>query len=167
MEFILRQWRETDVDSVAKYADNKKIANNLRDVFPYPYTREDAKNYIFSCINGDESRQICRAIDVGGEAVGSIGIFLQGDVARKSAELGYWLAEPFWGRNIMSRAVRQLCGEAFLQYDIVRIYAEPFAYNIGSRRVLEKSEFQLEGILRNSVCKNGRIYDACMYARLK
>ena len=99
--------------------------------------------------------------------VGSVGIFVQGDVARKSAELGYWLGEPFWGKGVMSAAVRQICAEAFEKFDIVRIYAEPFAHNAASRKVLQKAGFTLEGIMKDSVCKNGEIFDSCMYALLK
>ncbi len=99
--------------------------------------------------------------------MGSIGVFCGRDVYRRSAEIGYWLAEPFWGQGIMSEAIRRISEEAFRRFDIVRLYAEPFAVNVGSRRALEKAGFELEGILRNSVCKNGRILDSCVYARLK
>lgn len=164
MEFSLREWRESDAESVAKYADNKNISNYLRDVFPHPYTLNDAREYVASCISADEARQLTRAIVVNGEAVGSIGIFLCSDVYRLSAELGYWLAEPFWGNGIMSRAVTQICGEAFQKYKIVRIFAEPYAHNAGSRRVLEKAGFALEGYLKNSVYKNDTLYDSCIYS---
>ena len=167
MDFILREWKIQDVTAVAKYANNPKIADYLRDVFPYPYTREDATEYVESCIKAGDETQLCRAIEADGEAVGSIGIFLGDDVYRRSAELGYWLAEPFWGKGIMSRAVVQLCEEAFQRYDIVRIFAEPYSCNQRSQRVLEKAGFTLEGIMRSSVCKHGVMYDSCMYALIK
>lgn len=167
MEFKLRAWKPEDVNSVAQYANNPKIAANLRDAFPYPYTREDAKSYVEGCANEDSTRRLTRAIVVNGEAAGSIGVFLGVDVYRKSAELGYWLAEPFWGNGIMSAAVRQICKEAFERFDIVRIHAEPFAFNSGSRRVLEKAGFTREGTLRSSVYKNGVIQDSCLYALLR
>ena len=163
---ILRPWRISDIPDVARCAANPKIAANLRDCFPYPYTEADARDYVTSCIQAGESRQLCRAIEVVGRAAGSIGVFLHDDVYRKSAELGYWLAEDFWGRGIMTDAVRRLCDEAFQRFGIVRIYAEPYAYNLGSRRVLEHAGFQLEGVLRKSVFKNGQLYDSCIYARL-
>ena len=99
MEFDLRPWRKTDVDSVYRYANNKRIADNLRDVFPFPYVREDAENFVEACIEADGQGQICRAICVEGEAVGSIGVFVGSDVYRRSAEVGYWLAEPFWKKR--------------------------------------------------------------------
>lgn len=167
MEFVLRPWRESDIISVAKHADNKKIADNLRDVFPHPYRYEDAAAYVRSCLDAPEERQYVRAIEVNGEAVGSIGIFLGEDVCCKSAEIGYWLAEEYWGNGIMSRAIRLLCDEAFARYDLVRVYAQPFAHNIGSKRALQKAGFELEGVLRRSIYKNGKVFDSCMYALLR
>lgn len=166
MEFTLRKWSLDDIESVAHYANNEKIARNLRDAFPYPYTPDNARGYIESCISGEE-HTLCRAIDVGRAAVGSIGIFPCTDVYRRSAELGYWLAEDFWGKGIMTEAVRRICAEAFDRFDIVRIYAEPFAHNQGSRKVLEKAGFAYEGTMKCGVYKNGSIYDYCMYALLR
>jgi ribosomal-protein-alanine N-acetyltransferase len=167
MEFILREWEEQDAEKIVRYADNPKIAANLRNSFPYPYTLSDARAYVDFCVRNEGKGQLCRAIEIAGEPVGSIGIFLQSDVACRCAELGYWLAEPFWGRGIMSGAARRLCKEAFERFDLLRICAEPFAYNTGSRRVLEKAGFELEGILKKSVFKNGQVYDSCMYALIK
>lgn len=167
MEFLLRKWEKQDAAKIVRYADNPKIAANLRDSFPYPYTVTDARAYVDFCVENEGKRQLCRAIEIAGEPVGSIGVFLQSDVARRSAELGYWLAEPFWGKGIMSDAARQLCGEAFERFDLLRIFAEPFAYNTGSRRVLEKAGFELEGILKKSVVKNGAVHDSCMYALVR
>ena len=142
-DFTLRPWREADAASIARYADNAKIAANLRDVFPCPYAPQDAATFVESCIRQEGRGQMCRAIEVDGEAAGSIGLFLGSDVYRRSAELGYWLGEPFWGRGIMSRAIRRMCEEAFSRYDIARIHAEPYAANLGSRRALEKAGFTL------------------------
>lgn len=167
MEFSLRPFTLLDAESILRYANNKKIADNLRNGFPYPYTREDTLNFLHACLDRDESKSFVRAIEIAGEAVGSIGIFCGDDVYAKSAEVGYWLGEPFWGKGIVSRAIARMCGEAFARYDIIRIYAEPYAYNTGSRRALEKAGFALEGIKKNSVYKNGIIHDSCMYALLK
>lgn len=167
MDFELRKWRPEDAANVARHANNEKIACNLRDAFPYPYTLQDAKFYVESCAASDETRQLFRAVAIGGEAVGSIGLVLGSDVYRKSAELGYWLSEDFWGKGIMTEAVRRICAEAFARFDIVRIYAEPYANNTGSRKVLEKAGFTLEGIMRNGVTKRGKVIDFCMYALLK
>ena len=165
MDFKLRPWRAEDAENVAFYANNKKIAANLRDVFPYPYTLEDAKGYIDFCIA--EDNPFCFAIEVDGKAVGSIGVFVKDDVYKKSGEIGYWLAEPFWRKGIMSRAVSELCALVFEKTDLVRIFAEPYARNAGSRGVLEKAGFELEGVLKKSVYKNGIIEDSCIYAKFR
>lgn len=167
MNFILRQWRQSDAADVARYADNEQIARNLRDVFPHPYTLADARDYVDSCLAGDPEMSLCRAIAVDDHAVGSIALCRGSDVYQKTAELGYWLAEDFWGRGIMTQTVRQICREGFSRWDIQRIYAEPFAHNIASRRVLEKAGFTLEGIMRRGVFKRGQVCDFCMYALLQ
>ena len=167
MEFTIRKWEKRDAESVAKYANNEKIAKNLRNVFPYPYTLEDAKGYVYSCVDCGDDRQLVRAIDVNGEAVGSVGLFLGTDVAERSAELGYWLAEEYWRKGIMSSAVKQLCREAFETFELERIYAEPFAYNEGSKGVLLKAGFTYEGTMRSSVYKRGQVFDQCLYSLLK
>ena len=167
MDFILRPWRREDVPDVLKYANNDKIARNLRNIFPYPYIRTDAETFIESCIAADETHQLFQAIEVEGRAAGSIALCRGGDVYALAAELGYWLAEDFWGKGIMTRAVQQICEEGAERWeDLLRIYAEPFAHNTASRRVLEKAGFTLEGVLRKSVCKRGRVCDSCMYALL-
>jgi len=140
MDFVLRKWVPEDAESVAHYADNPRIARNLRDTFPCPYTLRDAESYIASVMEG-EDRQLCRAIVVAGAAAGGIGVFPGSDVYRKSAEIGYWLAEEYWNQGIMTSAVRQICKEAFKKLDIVRIYAEPYVYNAGSRAVLQTTGF--------------------------
>jgi len=167
MDFELRRWKVEDAPDVALYANNEKIAKNLRDAFPYPYTLGDAEAYVGSCVNETEELKLCRAIEADGHAIGSIGVFLDGDVYRKSAELGYWLAEDYWGRGIMTQAAKRICSEAFARYDIVRIYAEPFAYNTASRKVLENAGFTLEGVMRSGVYKRGELCDYCMYALLR
>lgn len=168
MYFILRPWRREDVEDVLRYANNEKIARNLRNIFPYPYIRTDAENFVNSCLEADETCQMFRAIEAEGRAVGSIALCRGGDVYVRTAELGYWLAEDYWGQGIMTQAVRQICREGFEQWDdLVRIYAEPYARNAPSRRVLEKAGFALEGVLRQNVFKEGEVCDSCMYALLR
>lgn len=167
MDFLLREWRPDDAPNAAKHADNAKIARNLRDVFPHPYGLKDAEQYINSCLCASRESSICLAIEIDGGAAGSIGAFRMDDVYQKSAELGYWLGEEYWSRGIMSAAVAQICQKAFTRWDIVRIFAEPFSGNIGSRRVLEKNGFLLEGVMKNGVFKNGELLDYCMYALLR
>lgn len=167
MNFTVRPWRMEDAPALVPYADDPLVARNLRDVFPNPYTLADAEGYIRSCIQQEGHGQLCRCIEVDGEAAGSVGLFLGNDVYRRSAELGYWLGRPFWRRGIMTSAVKEMRALGFGTWDIVRIYAEPYARNAGSRGVLEKAGFTLEGIKRKSVFKNGELLDSCVYARLR
>lgn len=165
--FILRPWLPSDAEAVAIAANNPNIAANLRNVFPSPYTLADAEWFVGDCIAQGEERRLMRTIVIDGQAAGSIAVFVQDDVYEKTAELGYWLAEDHWGKGVMTKAVRQICREAFSRFDILRIYAEPFADNPGSRRVLEKAGFTCEGTMRNGVYKNGRVHSYCMYALLR
>jgi len=165
MDFELRKWETSDTENFFKYSNNTKIAENMRASFPA--TLEESKTIVesFSCNN--EIKQCCRAIVVNGEAVGCVALFIKNDVYCKSAEIAYWLGEPFWGKGIMSQALKQLCQIAFEEYDIVRIFAEPYAHNIGSRKVLEKAGFVLEGTMKKGAYKNWRFLDYCMYALSK
>lgn len=166
-EFQLRTWKKEDAESLARAANNPNIAKNLRNVFPNPYTLQDAVWYINDSMAHAGEKQINYAIVIDGQAAGSIGVFVKEDIYEKSAELGYWLAQEYWRRGIMSEAVRQICTEAFETFDIVRIFAEPFADNAGSRGVLEKAGFTYEGTMRNGVYKNGALHSYCMYSVLR
>ncbi len=165
--YTLRPWRMEDAESVAEFANNPKIAKNLLNVFPSPYGLADAKEYLARCIEAGEERQLTRAIEVDNRAVGSIGIFLGEDVYEKSAKIGYWLGEQYWGRGVMTRAVRELSELAFSKYDIVRIQAEVFSGNKPSCRVLERAGYTFEGIKRCAVYKNGSIQDLHTYALVR
>ena len=164
MSCVLGKWRLSDAKDLAAALNNEKVLNHLRDGLPFPYTEQDAHDYIIAMLSSDENSTFAYAITIDGRAVGSIGAFRQGNIHYRTAELGYYIAEEYWGKGLMTDAVRQLCEKIFSQTDIVRIYAEPFAYNTGSRRVLEKAGFQLEGILKNNAYKNGQVLDMALYA---
>ncbi len=166
-DFTLRPWRTEDADALVRAANNPNIAKNLRNIFPHPYTLESARWFIGDCIASADKPVINYAIEVSKAVAGSISVSVKDDVYEKSAELGYWLAEEHWRKGIMSAAVSAVCREAFERFDIVRIFAEPFADNAGSRGVLEKAGFTCEGIMRNAVYKNGEIHSCCMYSVLR
>lgn len=158
----VRSWKMSDADTLPTYANNRKIWLNLRDRFPYPYTRRDAVDFIrFARAQRPET---AFAIAVGGEAVGGIGFLLNGDVERVSAEIGYWLGEPFWGRGIATEALVAVTRHAIEAHGLTRLYALPFAENTASSRVLEKAGYVLEARLRRSAIKDGRIGDQLQYA---
>ena len=164
MNYILRKWRMSDAKDLASALNNEKILNNLRDGLPLPYTEKDAADYISAMLSADENNTFAYAVTVDDRAVGSIGAFRQSNIHRQTAELGYYLAEEYWGHGIMTNAVLQICSQIFETTDILRIYAEPFSYNIGSCRVLEKAGFTFEGIMKNNAVKNGRVIDMAMYS---
>jgi ribosomal-protein-alanine N-acetyltransferase len=161
----VRTWRKDDLEDLLRHANNPKIADNLRDQFPYPYTRRNAIDYLGYVRTQDVPQSF--AIEFDGQAIGGIGFKLGVDIARLSAEMGYWLAEPFWGRGLTTRAVTAICDWAFENYRIVRVFATVFSHNVASIRVLEKSGFTREGTLKRSAVKNGVILDQIMYAKVR
>ena len=164
MDIKLRKWKETDLDSLVKYANNHNVAKWLTNGFPHPYTIEDGKSYLSMIANDNPTKVF--AIDVNGEAVGSIGIFPQTDIHEKCAEMGYWLAEEYWGQGIMTKTIQEIVSYGFQTFDIVRIFARPFSTNLKSQRVLEKAEFTLEAKLKKALFKNGEYMDELIYAKL-
>lgn len=162
MNFTLRPWTSNDLDSLVKYANNPKIAKNLTNKFPYPYTEENGRNFIEFATQNNPLHVM--AIDINGEAIGGIGVHPQSDVQCKNAELGYWLAEPFWGNGIITSAVKQMVDYGFANFDITRIFARPFGSNIASQRVLEKAGFKLEARFDKTLYKNGEFLDELIYA---
>lgn len=167
MQSLIRKWRLEDAENLAAALNDRAVLDNLRDGLPYPYTPDDALDYIRAMLAADENSAFAYAVVADGKAVGSISAFRQENIHSRTAELGYYLSREYWGQGIMTRSVEQLCDTLFSATDLLRIYAEPFAHNIGSRRVLEKSGFQLEGILRANAVKNGKVLDMAMYARVK
>ena len=167
MKCRIRKWELSDAKDLAAALSNRKVQDNLRDGLPYPYTEQDGKEFISAMLSADENETFAFAITVNNMVIGSIGIFRQGNIHRQTAELGYYIAEEYWGKGIMAEAVKQICEYVFGNSDIIRIYAEPFAYNIASCRVLEKAGFQYEGTLRSNAVKNGKVMDMKMYSLLK
>jgi ribosomal-protein-alanine N-acetyltransferase len=159
---VIRPWRPGDEESLIAHANNYNVWRNLRDRFPHPYTMEDAREWIRRA--GEESPQTNFAIAVDGEAVGGIGLMLKGDIHRCSAEIGYWLGETFWGRGVVTEAVRAMTQWAFDNFHLSRIYAGVLEWNPASMRVLEKAGYQFEGRLRKAVVKQNQVMDEFIYS---
>jgi RimJ/RimL family protein N-acetyltransferase len=158
----VRSWQISDAQALVTYGNNRKIWLNLRDRFPYPYTRRDALEFLRSVVG--RQPETVFAVTLDDEAIGSIGFVLQQDVERVSAEIGYWLGEPFWGRGIASEALSAVTTYATERHGLTRLFALPFASNVASCRVLEKAGYRLEARLRRSAIKDGTIVDQCQYA---
>lgn len=162
MEFTLRPFTADDAELLPEYANNYNIARNMMNVFPHPYSAADAEKFI-AMVSQQNPTQVF-TIDINGRASGAIGIFPQQDIMCRNAELGYWLAEPFWGKGIITRAVKQMVEYGFKTWDINRIYARPFGSNKGSQKVLEKAGFILEARFEKTIFKFGEYQDELVYA---
>jgi RimJ/RimL family protein N-acetyltransferase len=162
---LLRPLQERDVASIVKHANDRAVWRNMRDAFPHPYRLEDARKFVARVAEPGDARVF--GIEVGGEIVGAAGLYPQPDVYARSAELGYWLGTAFHGRGVMTRVVGAMCEFAFSHEWMERVFASVFAWNGASMRVLEKCGFQREGVLRNSVFKDGQLIDAVMFSRLR
>ena len=120
MEFKLRPWQHADLKSLVTYANNNNIAKNLTDQFPHPYTEEDGRWFI-NYANQDDLNHIF-AIEINGEAAGSIGIHQQTEMHRRNAELGYWLGEPFWSKGLTKEAIAAVIKFGFEQLQLTTIF---------------------------------------------
>jgi [ribosomal protein S5]-alanine N-acetyltransferase len=163
---LLRPWCETDARRLTEIADNRNIADNLRDGFPNPYYLKDAIEWLGVILPENDPVRFF-AIEVDGILSGSIGLVAKSDIYRKNIEIGYFLDQKLWGRGIITSAIKAATSYAFKSFDVVRVYAEPFSDNNGSRRALEKSGYILEAILKKNVVKGDIIKDSCIYSVLK
>jgi RimJ/RimL family protein N-acetyltransferase len=161
----IRPWRLDDAESLAKHANNRKVWLALRDLFPHPYTSDDAHKFLQKAMDAEPVTNFY--IEVEGLATGVIDIHLGQDVHRHTATLGYWLGEDFWGRGIMTEVVAAFTDFCFEDSPIRRISAEVFANNPASARVLEKAGFVFEGCLKNNVIKDGKLLGSLLYAKTR
>lgn len=162
----LRPWRADERGLLCQRADNPNIAKNLWDRFPSPYTPRDAEEWLNDHADKPPLGG-AYAIEVGGEPMGTIAVHPRADVERLSGEIGYWLAQECWGRGIATAAVSAVTEAVFQHTSLLRIYAPVFSWNPASMRVLEKSGYVEEGILRRSIVKHGTLLDRVLYARTR
>ena len=165
LKVSLRPFELADAPRMAELANNKKISDNMSDGFAHPYTIANAENFIKRVVGQDPATVF--AIEYGGLYVGNIGLHRGTDVHRKSAEIGYFLGEPYWNKGIMTQAVRLITEYGFKNLDIVRIYTGVFEYNQASQHVLEKCGYTKEAVFKKAICKNGQIWDEVRYAKVK
>ncbi|MCG8574978.1 MAG: GNAT family N-acetyltransferase [Flavobacteriales bacterium] len=161
MDFNIREIRTSDLDDLVKYANNANIADNLTDRFPYPYSRKDGEEFIEMVQNNTTDRIF--AITTNDHLIGTIGLHPQSGLYIKNVELGYWVAEPFWGKGIATGAVRKILEYAFENLDVDRVFAKAFGSNIGSQKVLTKNGFRLEACFPKTLFKDGEYYDDMVF----
>jgi ribosomal-protein-alanine N-acetyltransferase len=162
---VIRTYRASDAEFITPLLNDRDVWLNLSDRVPHPYTVDNAKEFIALQLTLETPRNL--AITVDGRAVGSVGVIPEEGIARVSAEIGYWLGKPYWGRGIASAAVTAMTSYAFSRFDFTRLCAWIFTHNDGSRRVLEKCGYVREGHTRQAVIKDGVIHDEYLYATYK
>ena len=164
-EYFIRSFELTDKESIVKYANNYKVAKNLRDRFPFPYKESDAEEWLmFAC---NQNPELSFAIANSKELIGGIGLDPQDDVNKYSVEIGYWLAEPFWGKGIATAVLKEMTQYTFKNFKYNRIFASVFDGNKASERVLQKAGYKKEANLRKSVYKKGKFLDQYVYSILR
>lgn len=166
MKITLEKWKIEDADDLMKIC-NETDRTYLSNRLPYPYTEENADWWLNMVSEKEGKNGIFRSVRVDGEIVGNITVEQKEDVFVKDAELGYLLLPDMWSKGIMSEAVRRICEIAFKELDIVRITGQVYEPNAASRRILEKNGFELEGILKKAVFKEGKIWNLCVYGKRK
>lgn len=167
MNISIRKWKIDDKSALAVNLNNPKVLNNLRDGLPYPYTEQDAEKFIRAMLSSDKNNTFAFAITLNEKVIGSIGVFRQENIHFKTAEIGYYIGEPYWGNGYMTSAIKQVCKHVFEHTDIIRIYAEPFSHNIASCKALEKVGFRYEGTLKSNAVKCRKVVDTKMYALIR
>lgn len=160
----LRKISPNDLDALVKYANNPKVHLYTSDKFPYPYLKEHGEAFIDLAINSSMADIL--VIDVDGEFLGGCGIHFKEDLQCKNAELGYWLAESFWGKGIITSVIKQRLKDAFMKHKVHRLYASVFDENTASQKALLKCGFTLEAVLKQAIYKNGKYHDDYIFSLL-
>ncbi len=163
---LLRPWCMDDKAALVRIANNPKIARNMTNIYPSPYTVSDAECWL-NARSGDDAPYMHIAIEIGGNLAGGIGVHPREGIHERTAELGYWLGEAFWGQGYMTEVVKAVIPYAFETFDLHRLEACQFGWNPASGKVLEKAGFRLEGCLREAICKDGKFTDRLLYGLLR
>lgn len=164
--FVLREWELSDKQSLTENANNIHVWNNLRDYFPFPYTPEEGEKFIEMVLQKPKPATDF-AISVHGKAVGGIGIILNTDVQKISAEVGFWLGENYWNKGIMTAALKEMADYSFSNFPLIKLYATVFDFNTASQNVLKKAGFEKEAVLKRAAIKNNKVIDLHYYGLIK
>jgi RimJ/RimL family protein N-acetyltransferase len=162
----IRRLLPADAMPLAELCNNKKIWDCLRDHVPFPNLELDALVFIEDCAADEPPVRF--AIEYQGVFCGCIGLVPQVDVYRLSAEIGYWLGEPYWGKGIATAAVRLMLEYGFLTLNLERVFAGVFESNEASKKVLLKNGFALDGVFKSALVENnGDIIDEYRFGLTK
>ena len=164
-KYVIRSFEDHDAAAMAEYVSNPNVTRMLAARFPSPYTERHAKAWIDLCHL--EAEPVNFAIAYKNELIGGIGLTVQRGARRRAAEVGFWLAEEYWGKGIATEALQAFTDYAFSQFDLIRLFAYVFEGNVASTRVLEKVGFTFEGTMESSIVKNDRVYAELVYALVR
>lgn len=164
-EVILEKWQEEQYQEFFAASNDEQLYANMSGTFPK--TIEECEAAVKVYASSTDKTEYIRAIKVDNQIVGCIAAFFETGMYCKNAELAYWIGKEYRGKGIMAQAVQCMADELFSVFGIHRIWARPFAHNVGSRRVLEKCGFVYEGLFKEDVYKNGEFIDSVVYALLK
>ena len=163
MEF--REYSLDHAEAFSQMRNNPNVLDNGYDKTSNPFTKKDAIHFINIQLEKNPSQRFL--IFYNNELAGEIGINIQDDVHRLCAEIGYFIAEPFWGKGLATQAIKEMTEYTFATFDIVRITAGVFDFNKSSMKALEKNGYYLESIRKKSVIKKGQIIDDYIWVKLK
>ncbi|NOT93893.1 GNAT family N-acetyltransferase [Ferruginibacter sp.] len=161
----LREYSLQYASAFAEMRNNPKIFENGFDSTPNPYTTDVAIELFQKQIDKQTAERFL--IFCNEQLCGEIGIWLKDDVQRLNVDLGYFVAEPFWGKGIATEAIRLMVDYTFKTFDVIRIAAGVFEHNKASMKALEKNGFILESIQKKAVVKNDRIMDDYMWVKFR
>jgi len=161
----LRSIKEADLSQLVILANNKKISDNLSDMMPYPYTLDDGKAFLE--LHASQKKVIRKAIIYNGEFCGLIGVHPQQDIRRHTAELGYWIGEPFWNKGVATEAIKQILDIVWSETELIKIFASVFEHNKASAQVLIKNGFVYEGTFKKGLIKHGKVYNELRYGLVR
>ena len=159
----LRSWNIDDALDLSIAGSNPDVESNMNDGFPNPYTIEKAMQFIEA---SHESDNLLLAIEIQGKVIGSIGAFFD-KYDRTTAKIAYFIGREYWNKGIGTNAIKAITSYLVEEKGIVKIIAEPFERNIGSRKALEKAGFTLKEIVINGNAKAGIVINSCRYEYIK
>lgn len=167
--FYISDITVADKTAYVTHLQEKQIADQTLTI-PYPYNEAHADwwiNHVAEETKKQGKSVIWAIRNAEGYLIGSIGLHDFQVGKSHKAELGYWIAKPYWNQGIATKGVKSICEYGFGEFGLIRITAHVFDFNTASARVLEKADFQLEGTLRNHYKKDGKIFDCKLYARVR
>ncbi|GAA6140298.1 GNAT family N-acetyltransferase [Hydrogenophaga sp. 5NK40-0174] len=162
----LRCWRDGDQADLLAHANDRSVWRNLADIFPHPYRRTDADNWVAYAGSADHPH-LLYAIALDDRVIGGAGVMAGEGNFRFTGQFGYWLGRAHWGKGFATTCAMALKSAAFLRTPFVRLEAPVFEWNPASMRVLEKAGFAAESVRPKSMFKDGEIIDTHLYVALR